>query len=397
MDGPLEGYRIVDLTAMVSGPIATMMLAEQGADVVKVEPPGQGDLVRAIGEARSGISPLFATSNRSKRSVVIDLKQSEGVALLKRLVSTADVFVQNFRPGTADRMGIGESVLRAAAPDLIYVSISGFGEKGPYAHQRVYDPIIQARSGLAAVQRDRETGRPRMVRTIMADKLTALTAAQAMTAALLARERTGEGQHVRLAMLDAMVSFLWPEGMMHYTFVRDGDELGQQSGNPQTRELLFETSDGFITAGAVSDREWEGFARAAQRPELIGDPRFATSNARIEKWDERLDLMGEVFRTDTTANWLERLDAEQVPCAPILERHELLTDPQIAANELIEEVDHPQVGRIRHTRPAARFDRTAARIRGFAPTLGQHTDEVLAEIGLQEPELAALRAAGTIA
>jgi crotonobetainyl-CoA:carnitine CoA-transferase CaiB-like acyl-CoA transferase len=397
MDGPLEGYRIVDLTAMVSGPIATMMLAEQGADVVKVEPPGQGDLVRAIDRARSGISPLFATSNRSKRSIVIDLKQSAGVELLKRLVSTADVFVQNFRPGTADRMGIGESVLRAVAPDLIYVSISGFGEKGPYARQRVYDPIIQARSGLAAVQRDRETGRPHMVRTAIADKLTALTAAQAMTAALLARERTGEGQHVRLAMLDAMISFLWPEGMMDYTFVRDGDELGRQSPNPQTRELLFETSDGFITAGTVSDREWEGFARAAQRPELIGDPRFATSVARVEKWDERLDLMGEVFRTDTTANWLERLDAEQVPCAPILERHELLTDPQIAANELIEEVDHPQVGRIRHTRPAARFDRTAARVRGFAPTLGQHTDEVLAELGLQESELAALRAAGTIA
>ncbi len=397
MDGPLEGYRIVDLTAMVSGPIATMMLAEQGADVVKVEPPGQGDLVRAIGRARSGISPLFATSNRSKRSVVIDLKQSAGVELLKRLVSTADVFAQNFRPGTADRMGIGESALRAVAPDLIYVSISGFGEKGPYAQQRVYDPVIQARSGLAAVQRDRETGRPHMVRTAIADKLTALTAAQAMTAALLARERTGEGQHVRLAMLDAMISFLWPEGMMHYTFVRDGDELGRQSDSPQTRELLFETADGFITAGAVSDREWEGFARAAQRPELVGDPRFATSTARVENWNMRLDLMGEAFRTDTTASWLERLDAEQVPCAPILERHELLTDPQVAANELIEEVDHPQAGRIRHTRPAARFDRTAARVRGFAPTLGQHTDEVLAEIGLQESELAALRATGTIA
>jgi crotonobetainyl-CoA:carnitine CoA-transferase CaiB-like acyl-CoA transferase len=397
VDGPLEGYRIVDLTAMLSGPIATMMLAEQGADVVKVEPPGQGDLVRAIGRARSGISPMFATSNRSKRSIVIDLKQLAGVELLKRLVSTADVFVQNFRPGTADRMGIGESALRAVTPDLIYVSISGFGEKGPYANQRAYDPIIQARSGLAAVQRDRETGRPRMVRTAVADKLTGLTAAQAMTAALLARERTGEGQHVRLAMLDAMVSFLWPEGMMQYTFARAGDELGRQSDSPQTRELLFETADGFITAGAVSDREWEGFARAAKRPELARDPRFATSTARVENWDERLDLMGEVFRTDTTANWLERLDVEQVPCAPILDRHELLTDPQIAVNELIEDVDHPQAGRIRHTRPAARFDRTAARVRGFAPTLGQHTDEVLAEIGLQESELAALRAAGTIA
>jgi crotonobetainyl-CoA:carnitine CoA-transferase CaiB-like acyl-CoA transferase len=397
MDGPLEGYRIVDLTAMISGPIATMMLAEQGADVVKVEPPGQGDLVRAIGRARSGISALFATSNRSKRSVVIDLKQSAGVELLKRLVSTADVFVQNFRPGTADRMGIGESALRAVTPNLIYVSISGFGEKGPCATQRAYDPIIQARSGFAFVQRDRETGRPRMVRTAVADKLTGLTAAQAMTAALLARERTGEGQHVRLAMLDATVSFLWPEGMMEYTFVRDGDELGRESRKPHLRELIFETSDGFITAGTVSDREWEGFARAVQRPELVDAPRFATSAARVENWDERLDLMGEVFRTDTTAHWLERLGAEQVPCAPILECHELLTDAQIAANELIEEVDHPQAGRIRHTRPAARFDRTAARIRGFAPTLGQHTDEILAEIGLQESELAALRATDTIA
>jgi len=397
MEGPLEGYRIVDLTAMVSGPIATMMLAEQGADVVKVEPPGQGDLVRSIGHARSGISPLFATSNRSKRSIAIDLKQSDGVEILKRLVSTADVFVQNFRPGTAERMGIGESVLREVAPELIYVSISGFGEKGPYAQQRVYDPIIQARSGLAAMQRDRETGRPRMVRTAIADKLTGLTAAQAMTAALLARERTGEGQHVRPAMLDAMISFLWPEGMMQYTFGRDGDELGRQSRNLQIPELLFETSDGFITAGTVSDREWQGFARAVQRPELVEDARFATSTARMKNWDERLDVMGEVFRTDTTAHWLERLTAEQVPCAPILECHELLTDAQVAANELIEEVDHPQVGRIRHTRPAARFDRTAARIRGFAPTLGQHTDEVLAEIGLQESELAALRATGTIA
>jgi crotonobetainyl-CoA:carnitine CoA-transferase CaiB-like acyl-CoA transferase len=397
MDGPLAGYRIVDLTAMLSGPIATMMLAEQGADVVKVEPPGQGDLVRAIGRARSGISPMFATSNRSKRSIVIDLKQSAGVDLLKRLVSTADVFVQNFRPGTADRMGIGESALRAVAPDLIYVSINGFGEKGPCANQRAYDPIIQARSGFAFVQRDRETGRPRMVRTAIADKLTGLTAAQAMTAALLARERTGEGQHVRLAMLDATISFLWPEGMTEYTFVRDDDELGRQSGDSHVRELLFETSDGFITAGAVSDREWQGFARAARRLDLIDEPRFATSAARVENWDERLGLMAEVFRTDTTAHWLERLGAEQVPCAPVLESHELFSDAQIAANELIEEIDHPQAGRIRHTRPAARFDRTAARIRGFAPTLGQHTDEVLAEIGLQESELAALRATGTIA
>ncbi len=397
MDGPLEGYRIVDLTAMISGPIATMMLAEQGADVIKVEPPGQGDLVRAIGHARSGITPLFATSNRSKRSLVVDLKQLDGVALLKRLVATADVFVQNFRPGTAERIGIGEPALRAIVPNLIYVSINGFGETGPCARQRAYDPIIQAMSGLAAIQRDRETGRPRMVRTIMADKLTALTAAQAITAALLARERSGCGQHVRLSMLDAVISFLWPEGMMHYTFVRESGEKDPAARKPQLRELVFETSDGFITAGTISDREWAGFARVAQRPELIEDPRFATGSARVENWDERLDVMAEVFRGGSTAHWLAQLGAEQVPCAPILERHELLSNAQIAANQLIEEVDHPQAGRIRQTRPAARFDRTPSRIRGFAPTLGQHTDEVLTEIGVDAAELASLRARGTIA
>ncbi|MFP8879049.1 MAG: CoA transferase, partial [Myxococcota bacterium] len=188
MPGPLEGYRIVDLTAMISGPIATMMLGDQGADVIKVEPPGSGDLVRGIGASISGMAPLFVTSNRSKRSIVIDLKQRRGVEVLERLVATADVLVQNFRPGAADRMGVGADAMRAIKPDLIYVSISGFGDTGPYANKRVYDPVIQALSGLASIQGDRVSGRPRMVRTVVPDKLTALTAAQAITAALLARE-----------------------------------------------------------------------------------------------------------------------------------------------------------------------------------------------------------------
>lgn len=396
MPGPLDGFRIVDATAMISGPIATMMLGDQGADVIKVEPPGTGDLVRAIGHSKAGISPLFATSNRNKRSVVIDLKQKAGVELLTRLVAGADVFVQNFRPGAAERMGIGESALRAARPDLVYVSISGFGETGPYAQKRVYDPVIQALSGLAAIQGDRATGRPRMVRTVVPDKLTAVTAAQAITAALLARERTGEGQHVRLAMLDAMISFLWPEGMMRYTFVREG-ETREAPRTPQVRDLVFETADGFITAGTVSDREWAGFARAAGHPEWIDDPRFATGTARVTNWDERLGLMQDVLRTGTSDEWLARLDAEQVPCGPILRRADLLTHPQIAANALIVETDHPAAGRVRQTRPAARFERTPAEIRRQAPTLGQHTDEVLQELGLAAGEIDALRDAGTIA
>jgi crotonobetainyl-CoA:carnitine CoA-transferase CaiB-like acyl-CoA transferase len=396
MAGPLEGYRVIDLSAMISGPIATMMLADQGADVIKVEPPKLGDLVRGIGGNPTGISPLFSTSNRSKRSIAIDLKHSDGVALLKRLVATADVFVQNFRPGAVDRMGVGEAVMREVRPDLVYVSISGFGETGPYSQKRVYDPVIQALSGLASIQGDRATGRPRMVRTVVPDKLTAVTAAQAITAALLARERTGEGQHVRLAMLDAMISFLWPEAMMRYTFVRE-DEDDRRPAVPQTRDLVFETTDGFITAGTVSDREWAGFARAVGRPELIEDPRFKNGTARVVNWDERLELMQDALRTASSAEWIERLDAEQVPCGPILSRRDLLDDPQIAANELIVESDHPVVGRVRQTRPAARFERTPAEIRRPAPTLGQHTDEVLADLGLTDSEIAKLRESGVAA
>ncbi len=217
MAGALDGVRIVDLTTMISGPIATMMLADQGADVIKVEPK-TGDLVRVLGPAKGDRTGTFLAANRNKRSIVLDLKSEEGLRALKKLVATADVVVQNFRPGAAERMGIGEGELRKEQPNLIYVSISGFGETGPYAKKRVYDPVIQALSGLAAIQADRDTGRPRMIRTIIPDKLTAVTAAQAITAALFARERTGEGQHIKLSMLDAMFRSCGPRDWLHSLF-----------------------------------------------------------------------------------------------------------------------------------------------------------------------------------
>ncbi len=390
MSGALSGYRIVDLSQMISGPLATMLLGDQGADVIKIEPIGSGDLVRGIGAARAGIAPTFATANRNKRSIALDLREKAGLEVLERLVAGADVFVQNFRPGRAQKMGVGEAAIRARQPDIVYVSISGFGETGPYAHKRVYDPVVQAMSGLAAIQGDRVTGRPRMVRTIVPDKLTAITAAQAITAALLARERTGEGQHVRLAMLDAMVSCLWPEGMARYTFVRD-DEPERPPAVPQVRDLVFETQDGYITAGTVADREWQAFARVVGHPEWLDDDRFKTAAARIAHSDERLELMQEALGTRTSAEWLAILDEAEVPCGPINGRRDLLTDPQIAANELIVESDHPAVGRLRQTRPAARFDRTPAESRRPAPTLGQHTDEVLREAGLDPGQIEELR------
>ena len=394
MSGPLTGYRVIDVTQMLSGPMATMMLGDQGADVIKIEPPDIGDLTRALGGKARPISPFFSTLNRNKRSVVLNLKDAAGVALLKQLVAGADVFVQNFRPGTAERLGFGEDALRKVKEDLIYVSISGFGEKGPYVHKRVYDPVIQALSGLTDIQADPETGRPRMMRLIIPDKVTALTAAQAITAALLARERTRQGQHVRLAMLDAVVSFLWHEGMTQYTFM--GPDIGV-ARPPDTRDLIFETADGYITAAAVSDKEWQGMTRALERPEWLEDPRFSTPASRVKYADVRLEMTAEVLKERPSAEWLERLDTEQVPSAPVNRKPDVLADPQVHANDLIVESDHPHAGHMRQARPAARFEGTPTELlRQPAPLLGEQTDAVLADLGLSAARLAELREAGTI-
>ncbi|HBK18390.1 MAG: CoA transferase [OM182 bacterium] len=390
--GPLTGIRIIDLTSMISGPVATMMLADQGADVIKVEALS-GDLVRGAGPNRSGITSTFISSNRSKRALSVDLKTDEGTEILSKLIKTADVLVQNFRPGTLARMGFGEQAVRALRQDIIYVSISGFGEQGPYAHQRVYDPVIQALSGLASIQAEGETGRPKMIRTIIPDKTTALTAAQAITAALFARERSGEGQHIRLAMLDTMVAYLWPEGMAGFTLVGREVKAARAQLSP---DLIFQTTDGYITAGAMSNKEWQGMCKALGHLEWLEDERFKTVNDRAVNATERLNLTAQVLATDSCAHWLELLDAEGVPCAPVLSREEVIEHDQIKANDLIHEYDHPVAGRIRQPRPAAQFDKTPSAMHRHAPTLGEHNSEILLELGYPADEIEALRQQGVL-
>ena len=380
MHGPLHGYRVVDLTSMVSGPSATMLLGDQGADVIKVESP-QGDHTRAAANRRAGFSASFLNNNRSKRSMVLDLKTDEGAAILRRLVTTADVFVQNFRTGVIDRMGFGEAAIRALCPDIIYVSISGFGETGPFAQKPVYDPLIQALSGLASIQGGSDDERPRLVRTIVPDKLTGVVAAQAITAALLARERTGKGQHVRLSMLDAIVAFLWGSDMGSQTFV--GDEFPQAEA-ASFIDLIYATQDDHISAAVQTDREWAALTRALDKPEWLEDPRFATPALRQKHINERLSLTQDVLLTRPAAEWLDRLTAADVPCAPVLTRSRMIHHPQVEANGIVIETDHPQAGRLRQARPAARFSATPATIRHGGPALGEHTDEILAEIGYVE-------------
>lgn len=383
MSGPLKGVRVLDLTGVVSGPFATMFLADQGADVLKIEPIG-GDITRrsraAIDKAGE-FSALFISSNRGKRSLSIDMKSDAGRDVLAKLVAQSDVLVQNFRPGTMERLGLGADELRKRHPRLIYVSISGVGDTGPYVKKRVYDPIIQGLSGFADIQSQPVTNRPQMIRTIVADKTTAVYTAQAVAAALYAREKTGKGDYIQVAMLDAMISYLWPEGMMQYTVV--GGEATAQDPNDRP-DLVFKTSDGYLTAGTISDSEWQGFCRASGDPELAKDERFATPGGRALHATARINKMAEYIAKHTTAEWLERLDAADVPCAPILRRGEIIHNEQVVARGIIEEFEQPTVGRVRQPKPAARFEVNEATIGGPAPRVGEHSRIVLRDLGYND-------------
>lgn len=389
MPGPLSGVRVLDLTAVVSGPYATMFLADQGADVLKVEPIG-GDGTRrsrALIDAAGEFSALFVSCNRGKRSLSIDIKSEAGREVLAKLASQADVIVQNFRPGTMERLGLGHKELREKYPRLIYVSISGVGDSGPYVKKRVYDPIVQALSGFADIQAQPVTNRPQMIRTIVCDKTTSVFTAQAVSSALYAREKTGRGDYIQVAMLDTMISYLWPEGMMQYTVI--GKE--QTSGDPNDRpDLVFQTSDGYITAGTISDSEWQGFCKATGDPQLAKDERFATPTARFMNATARIHTMQDYIKKRTTAEWLERLDACDVPCAPILRRNEIVDNDQVVARGLIEEIDQPTVGRVRQPKPAAIFEVNKASIGGPAPRIGEHSRVILRDLGYTDAAIDAM-------
>ena len=393
MTGPLAGIRIVDLTTMISGPFATMLLGDQGADVIKIERVDGGDQMRRFGRRSGTLTAPFVNNNRSKRSVAVDLKKPEGIEVVKRLLSGADVFVQNFRPGVVARLGLGQEVARGLNPRLVYVSISGFGDKGPLAHKPAYDPIFQAASGLASVQGASDTARPRMVRAMLPDKIAALNAAQAISTALYAREKAGQGQHIKLSMLDAVLSFLWSGEMDGHTFL-DNQVEGPEEFSPF--DLIFGTRDGYICVATVTSAQWVGFANATGNSQWLQDPRFATSEAREAHRTGRLELMQEVLRTRPTGEWIDRLEEADVPCSRIHTRREVVHHPHLAASESLVEYRHPDAGDVRQARDPARFDRTPTSFTSMPPMLGQHTGEVLSESGYSEQEIAALRSAKVI-
>ncbi len=394
MSGPLSGFKIVDVSTVISGPHGTMLLADQGAEVIKVENPAGGDHTREHPNRRGGLAANYLNNNRNKRSVALNLKHPKGLEALMRLLEGADVLVQNFRPGVAERIGIGEEAVRKVSPEIVYVSISGFGERGPYASKPVYDPLVQAVSGLTTVQAGSDQARPRLVRTIVPDKLTAVVAAQAITAALLSRQRDGKGQHVRLSMLDAVIAFLWGSDMGSQTFV--GNEFPQEEA-ASFIDLIYQTSDGYISVAVQTDRQWAALTRALDRPEWLKDDRFKTAGLRQQNIDARLALTQEVLETKSAGEWLQRLEAEGVPCAPVLTRSQMIEHPQVMENEIVVETEHPAAGRLRQARAAARFSRTPTAIRYGAPRLGENTAAVLKEAGYSDDEIEALAGEGAAA
>ena len=378
--GPLEGIKIIDLTSMISGPMGAMILADQGAEVIKVEPLA-GEQLRHMAAPHNGVNAPFYSCNRGKKSLAIDLKSKEGKEVLLKLVKESDVFMQNFRPGTTDRMGFGYEELQKINPNLIYLSISGFGNQGPYAQSRVYDPVIQALSGATDIQADRDSGIPKMFRIVIADKVTSLTASQAVSSALYARERTLKGQHIKLSMLDSVIAFFWPEGMTGLVFEDNEFDVRKLQGS---QDLIYKTIDRYITAGAVSDAEWTGMCNALDMKEFIADERFATSAARVINAEERKKITGDEIKKWHSEEILERFQAEGVPSAPLLDRMELMDHEQIIANQTILREKYEGFGEIRQARPAALFEGTPSKIKRPAPKLGEHSQEILNHLGISE-------------
>ena len=384
MNGPLEGVKIIDLTSMISGPSATMILADQGAEVVKIENTLVGDYTRIVNTSRGGFSAAFINNNRNKKSICVDLKSEKGKDIFFQLVKNADVVIQNFRPGVMDRLEIGYEKILKINPNIIYTSISGFGFVGPYSQKPVYDPLIQALSGLTTVQAGSDQDRPRLVRTILPDKLTGFATAQAVTSALFHRAKNGKGQEIKISMLDTVISFLWGSDMGGHTFV--GDELDKETAQSFI-DLIYETKNGFISVAVQSDKEWKNLCEAFEKTEWLEDARFSSASSRHENIDARLELTQNVLKMRTTEDWLKILNEYDVPCAPVLTRKEVIRNEQVLANDIVEIIDHPIAGKIRQSKIAAKFSLSEKTTNLGAPTHGEHTKEILGELGYSDLEI----------
>ena len=388
MAGPLSGVRVVEMTSTVSGPLAGMVLADQGADVIKVEPPMFGDTCRYLGSTRAGMGGMYAVLNRNKRALALDLKDETQKTVLLDLIDTADVLLENYRPGVLARQGLGYDVLAERNPGLVYVSITGYGPDGPYENRRVYDPLIQATVGMAATQGDL-SGRPENVRTIMFDKVTGLTAAQAITAALFQRSRTGRGQHLPVSMLDSALYYTWPDVMWSRTLQGEGTSY---SGELADYFHILATKDGYVSVILIQDDSLQLMA-VWRGSEVHLDPRFSTLADRLANRDAFIAAMEEILADVSTEEVCQMLDAFGIPVAAVNPLDRVHEDPQVVQQGSLVETVHPEIGAMRLPRPPARFEgqaSTGSFPERHAAFIGGHTREILEELGADEALIAGL-------
>jgi len=389
--GPLAGVRVLDLTRVLAGPYCTMFLGDLGAEVVKVEQPGVGDATRGWGPPfAGGESAYFLCVNRNKKSITVNLKSREGIELLKRLAACADVLIENFRPGTTERLELGERELRAINPRLIYASLSGFGADGPMSDVPGYDLIIQAWGGLMSIT-GMPDGEPTKVGVAIIDLVAGLMLGNSIAAALFAREKLGIGQKIDTSLLEAEVACLINAGS---NYLIEGKVPGRW-GNAHPTIVpyqSFQTADGFVVVGVASEGIWRRFCRALNRDELAADPRFAQNANRVENRTALISLLAEIFVTRDTDSWLHLLNQTEVPCAPVQTIDKVFNAPQVRHREMLAEVDHPTAGTVRMAGIPVKFSGTPASIRLPPPLLGQHTEEVLTSwLGMEVAEINELK------
>ena len=396
MKGALDGYRVVDITTILLGPYGTQLLGDAGADVIKVEAPPKGDSTRYLGQARSpGMGGPFLNMNRNKRSICLDLKQDSAKQALVKLIGTADVLIHNMRPQAIERLGFSYDAVRAIKPDIVYCGCYGFSQQGRYKDKPAYDDLIQACSGLAGLFEAVE-GEPKFAPTVMVDKLTGLMMSQAVTTALLHRERTGHGQFVEVPMFETMVSFLMVEHIYEHGFEPALGPLGYKRLTTPLRRP-HRCKDGYIAVLPYSDKQWAEFFRIADRPDLADDPRFADHSTRNEHIHAIYGLLAEALLEKTTQQWMELCEEAQIPAMPVLHLDDVFADPHLADVGMFERHDHPSEGRVVVTKPPVTYSDSPSSIRRQAPRLGQHGAEVLAELGYDSAAIEGMQSSGALA
>ncbi|MCB1742827.1 MAG: CoA transferase [Gammaproteobacteria bacterium] len=395
MPGPLDGIRIIDVTSVLLGPYGTQILADQGADVIKVEAPPTGDIARNMGLVRHpGMAGIFLNINRNKRSLALDLKQDAAKETLRKLIRTADVFVHNMRPQAMARLGFDYEAVSALKPDIVYVGAYGFGQEGPYRSKPAYDDVIQASSGLASLF-ESQTGEARYVPSAVADKVCGLTLSQAITAALLHKERSGQGQFVEVPMLETMVSFNMVDHINGGAFTPAVGPFGYQRVTTPAR-APFATSDGFVCLLPYTDAHWRKFFTAVGRPELMEDERFATYRARVHTIEDLYSFIRSVTPSKTTAEWVAICEECEIPCMPVASIQKLMDDEHLKAVKMFEHHTHPSEGETVLLRSPLKFSKSPASIRRLAPRFGEHGPELLRELGYSEEQIAQMIESGVL-